>query len=72
MCKVETKEDWDFITDLNRLVVLSFFHYDVVDENGQKVKVTGFVFTSKKIMNNGYHAYITQNEEGIVLNVDGP
>ena len=39
--------------------------------DGQKVKVTGFVFTSKNIFKNALNSYNAHNDEGIILDVDG-
>lgn len=65
------REDFDSITDLDRMIVLDYFDTDALNDDGESVKCTGFVFSSKRLLMNGFKAYKANNEEGIILNSDG-
>jgi len=65
------REEFDVLTDLDRMIVLDFFDIDAVTDDGEPTRAIGFVFSSKRLLNNGFQAYKVNNEEGIILNADG-
>jgi len=67
-----SRMEFDALTDLDRMIVLKTFEYEVTtDSSGETVKHFGFTFSSKRLLMNGYKAYVANNREGIILNTDG-
>jgi hypothetical protein len=53
------------------MITLSFIDGFTKNENGEDMRVVGFVFSSKRLLLNALHAYNSMNDEGQVINVDG-
>jgi hypothetical protein len=53
------------------MITLTFIDSFSKNENDDDVRVVGFVFSSKRLLYNAFHAYLAMNDEGQVINVDG-